>query len=91
MEAQVRRAALRKHFVQEMTLGSITDLSSVPVFGAAVYPVIVIAQREKRPVDQVMVQICVTFGDSPDAIELRQSTLAPLFQYLLHLLLFAVL
>ncbi len=65
-------SALRRHFSENMTLLSITDLSHVPVFSAAVYPVILIATREPQPTAAVPVEIFGTSDSESDAIEINK-------------------
>lgn len=62
-------ASIRRYFEENVTLRSITDLSRVPVFGAAVYPVITIARREYTSPESVAVDILAADSTTSVAIQ----------------------
>ena len=63
--------ALRRYFSQHMKLVSLTDLSRIPVFSAAVYPFIIIAEKNIAPVEDTCVDIYGTTGSSLDDVRIE--------------------
>jgi hypothetical protein len=68
-------ATLRHHFAQHMTLQSLADLSRVPVFSAAVYPVIALAQKKKtvNPISVIAYRAHATSLDNVELVELGRT------------------
>lgn len=60
--------SLRRYFAQHMKLLSLTDLSHIPVFSAAVYPFIIIAEKTAARVEDAWVDIYGTTGRSLDDV-----------------------
>jgi len=61
---------LRRYFAERMVLLSLTDLSHIPVFGAAVYPFITVAQKRQIDAADTLVNIYAAQSASRDEANL---------------------
>ena len=70
--------SLRKFFESHTQLRSLTDLSNVPVFGAAVYPFITVAMKCQRAASDAKVEVFTTESDSLDLVALKHVHSVPM-------------
>jgi len=70
--------SLRRYFGQHMRLSSLTDLSRVPVFSAAVYPFIVIAAKAPARAEDNWVDVYGTSARTLDNVLIQHRLRAPM-------------